>query len=438
MIMLLLTINVATAIPPLLNSLVIMISNLQPPRGTTDILPKEHRLYNQVQDIGREVTRLYGFQEISTPIFESVDVFTRTLGETSDVVTKEMYTFKDKKGRDLSLRPEGTAGVARAFISHMRSEPLPLKLYYQGPMFRYERAQKGRQRQFHQFGVEVLGVAEPLADIEVIKLGSHILEELGVSEKVALQISTLGDVETRKAFRSILVAFFKEREADLSKDSQKRLAHNPLRIFDSKDERDKAIIADAPKLIDHLNTASVDFFSAVQEGLVAAGVNFEINPFLVRGLDYYSHTAFEFVTETLGAQGAVIAGGRYDGLIETMGGPPTPGVGWAAGIERLMLMINDMPSQEITVALIPIGLEAEKKSIEIAGRLRLAGFVIDMGYSGNLKKRLKRADKAGMSAAIIIGAEELAKEVATIRDMGTGIQMEVSLSSLEGALARFN
>lgn len=414
------------------------MSDLNPPRGTTDLLPEAYRRHRKILDVAHGVVGLYGFQEISTPIFESTDVFTRTLGETSDVVTKEMYTFEDKKGRSLSLRPEGTAGVARAFISQMRSEPLPLKLYYQGPMFRYERAQKGRQRQFHQCGVELLGVAEPLADIEVITLGAHVLEQLGVSKKVTLQISTLGDTNTRQAYREILVGYLKDYEADLSMDSQTRLARNPMRIFDSKDVNDQAIIANAPKLIDNMNIESADFFAAVQAGLDSAGVAFEINPSLVRGLDYYCHTAFEFVTETLGAQGTVMAGGRYDGLIETMGGPATPGIGWAAGIERLTLMVNDVPSQKSSVAMIPIGSEAERKALEIAGRLRRAGFSINMGYSGNLKKSLKQADKARTLAAIIIGEEELAKGVATVRDMETGVQTEANLSSLEGALARFN
>jgi histidyl-tRNA synthetase len=414
------------------------MSDLKPPRGTTDLLPEAKRRHRYIQEVARSISELYGFQEISTPIFESSEVFTRTLGETSDVVTKEMYAFEDKKGRKLSLRPEGTAGVARAFISEMRSMPLPLKLFYQGPMFRYERAQKGRQRQFHQFGVELLGVAEPLADIEVITLGAHILEVLGLTKKVSLQINTLGDNDSRQFYKNILIDYLKKYEADLSIESQMRLDRNPMRIFDSKDKGDQAIILNAPKLIDHLNSSSIDFFSAVQNGLDTAGVSYEINPFLVRGLDYYCHTAFEFVTETLGAQGAVMAGGRYDGLIETMGGPPTPGIGWAAGIERLTLMINDTPSHDLSIALIPIGSQADAKALEIAGRLRRAGFSIDMGYSGTLKKRLKWADKSRAPAAIIIGEEELARGVAMIRNMETGVQTEVDLSSLEGALAQFN
>ena len=414
------------------------MSDLKPPRGTSDLLPDAYRRHKYVQDTARSIAELYGFKEISTPIFESSEVFSRTLGETSDVVTKEMYTFEDKKGRNLSLRPEGTAGVARAFISHMRAETLPLKLFYQGPMFRYERAQKGRQRQFHQFGVELLGAAEPLADIEVISLAAHILEDLGLAEKVTLHINTLGDTDSRQTYRKILVAYLKAHEGELSKDSQMRLDRNPMRILDSKDQVDRAIISDAPKIIDHMNNFSADFFFAVKDGLETAGVKYEVNPTLVRGLDYYCHTAFEFVTETLGAQGAVIAGGRYDGLIETMGGPATPGIGWAAGIERLSLMVNNLPLEALSIALIPIGLQADSRALEIAGRLRRAGFTIDLGYSGSLKKCLKRADKSGASAAVILGEEELAKGVATIRNMKTGVQMEVDLSSLEGALIQFN
>ena len=413
------------------------MSDLKPPRGTHDILPEAHRRHSHVMEVAHRVAGLYGYEEISTPIFEAAEVFLRTLGETSDVVTKEMYAFEDKKGRNLALRPEGTAGVARAYISHLRSEPLPLKLYYQGPMFRYERSQKGRQRQFHQCGVELLGVAEPLGDIETIALGAHVLEALGVLDKVTLQINTLGDSDTRQAYREILVAYLKGHETGLSKESQDRLARNPLRIFDSKDEGDQSIIVDAPKLTDHLNNSSTDFFATVQEGLDAAGVSYEINPSLVRGLDYYCHTAFEFVTETLGAQGAVLAGGRYDGLIETMGGPATPGTGWAAGIERLALMINDVPAPNSAIALIPLGPEAEAKALGIAKRLRSAGLAIELGYSGNLKKRLNRANKVKACAAVILGEEELAKGIATVRDMETGEQTEVDLSSLEDHLARF-
>jgi|TARA_Y100000031_G_scaffold141987_1_gene171097 histidyl-tRNA synthetase len=413
------------------------MSDLQPPRGTHDILPEDHRRHRQVTETARGIAARYGYEEISTPVFEFSEVFKRTLGETSDIVTKEMFSFEDKKGRSLALRPEGTAGVARAFISGLRSEQLPLKLFYQGPMFRYERMQKGRQRQFHQFGVELLGADGPLADIEVITLGAHVLDALGVADKVTLELNTLGDAESRQSYRTKLVGYLEGFKDKLSEDSLARLDRNPLRILDSKDQGDRAVIAGAPLLADHLNDASKAFFEDVQKGLKTAGVEYEINPTLVRGLDYYCHTAFEFTTETLGAQGAVLAGGRYDGLIETMGGPPTPGTGWAAGVERLALMIAEPPGPARPVAVVPVGEAAEAEALSLTQKLRQAGFTADLGFSGNLKKRLKGANKAGAAAAVIIGEDELAKGAATVRDMETGEQTEVKLSALEDHLARY-
>ena len=413
------------------------MSDLQPPRGTHDILPEDHRRHRQVTETARGIAARYGYEEISTPVFEFSEVFKRTLGETSDIVTKEMFSFEDKKGRSLALRPEGTAGVARAFISGLRSEQLPLKLFYQGPMFRYERMQKGRQRQFHQFGVELLGADGPLADIEVITLGAHVLDALGVADKVTLELNTLGDAESRQSYRTKLVGYLEGFKDKLSEDSLARLDRNPLRILDSKDQGDRAVIAGGPLLADHLNDASKAFFEDVQKGLKTAGVEYEINPTLVRGLDYYCHTAFEFTTETLGAQGAVLAGGRYDGLIETMGGPPTPGTGWAAGFERLALMIAEPPGPARPVAVVPVGEAAEAEALSLTQKLRQAGFTADLGFSGNLKKRLKGANKAGAAAAVIIGEDELAKGAATVRDMETGEQTEVKLSALEDHLARY-
>ncbi|MCH7937386.1 MAG: histidine--tRNA ligase [Proteobacteria bacterium] len=413
------------------------MSDLQPPRGTHDLLPEDQRRHRHITETVLRIAGLYGYEEISTPIFEATDVFRRTLGETSDIVTKEMYVFEDKKGRSLALRPEGTAGVARAFVSHLRSKPLPLKLFYQGPMFRYERMQKGRQRQFHQFGIELLGVPEPLGDVEVITMAAHILEALGVADKVTLEINTLGDPDTRQAYRDILVAFLKGHRDGLSKDSQDRLDRNPLRIFDSKDAGDQEILKDAPKLTGHLTPASQDFFDTVKGGLLAAGVNYTLNPGLVRGLDYYCHTAFEFTTETLGAQGAVLAGGRYDGLIEAMGGPSTPGTGWAAGVERLALMIAEPPGPARPVAVVPIGEAAEAEALSLVQRLRQAGFPVDLGFAGNLKKRLDKANKANAVAAVILGQDELEKQAATVRDMETGEQTEIKLSALEDHLARY-
>ncbi|MDA1090290.1 MAG: histidine--tRNA ligase [Proteobacteria bacterium] len=407
------------------------MSDLQPPRGTRDILPEDHRRHRHVTETAFAIAALYGYGEISTPIFEATEVFSRTLGETSDVVTKEMYTFDDRKGRSTTLRPEGTAGVARAFISGLRSEPLPLKLFYRGPMFRYERPQKGRQRQFHQFGVELLGVEDPLGDVETITLGAHILGDLGVMDDVTLQLNTLGDAESREAYRSTLVEYLQDFRADLSEDSQARLENNPLRIFDSKHKGDQAAVAEAPLLSEALNDYSKDFFGRVQEGLKITGISYEINPRLVRGLDYYCHTAFEFVTDQLGAQGAVLAGGRYDGLIKQLGGPETPGTGWAAGVERLSMMIAAPPPPTRLIAVIPVGDETRDNAFSLAQQLRHAGFAIDLGFSGNLKKRLNRANKANACAAIILGEDELAKGVALVRDMETSEETEVKLSSLQ-------
>ena len=408
------------------------MSNLQPPRGTADILPQDQRRHRHVTDTAQAIAGRYGFEEMSTPIFEATEVFKRTLGETSDIVTKEMYVFDDKKGRSITLRPEGTAGVARAFITHLRSEPLPLKFFYRGPMFRYERMQKGRQRQFHQFGVELLGVPQPLGDVEAIAMGAHILEALGVADKVTLQINTLGDAECREAYREKLVTYLEGFRSDLSEDSLERLGRNPLRIFDSKDESDRAVVKNAPRLIDHLNQASTDFFDAVKGGLDAVGVAYEINPGLVRGLDYYGHTAFEFVTKTLGAQGTVLAGGRYDGLIQLMGGPPTPGIGWAAGVERLALMTAEAPPAPRPVTIIPRDPAAQTQALVLAQQLRRGGLAVDLGYSGNLKKRLDRANKAGATAAVILDGDS-----ATVRDMETGEQTDVALAGLEDHLQRY-
>jgi histidyl-tRNA synthetase len=413
------------------------MSDLQPVRGTHDILPEEHRRHRFVGDTASAIAALYGYEEISTPIFEATDVFSRTLGETSDVVTKEMYSFEDKGGGSVTLRPEYTAGVARAFISGGLAQNLPLKFFCRGPMFRYERPQKGRQRQFHQIDVELLGVADPLGDIEIITLGAHILETLGVLDKVTLQLNTLGDSASREAYRGMLVDYLEGFRDKLSEDSRARLERNPLRVLDSKDEGDRAIIADAPKLTDHLNEASKTFFDDVKKGLTSAGISYEINPALVRGLDYYCHTAFEFVTDTLGAQGTVLAGGRYDGLIEAMGGPSTPGIGWAAGVERLSMMIAEPPPASRPVTIIPVGDETKDLALAIAQQLRHAGFTIDLGFSGNLKKRLNRANKANAIAAVIIGEDELAKGVAMVKDMEMGEQTEVQLSELEDHLAQY-
>jgi histidyl-tRNA synthetase len=410
------------------------LAKLQPVRGTHDLLPEDAARHRHVIETFRGLALRFGFREIATPIFEFTEVFKRTLGETSDVVTKEMYSFTDRGGEEITLRPEYTAGIARAFISGGLSQNLPLKFFASGPMFRYERPQKGRQRQFHQLDVEILGVAEPLADIEVIALADELLKELGVAGDTTLELNSLGDKDSRTAYRAALVEYFSGHKANLSEDSLLRLERNPLRILDSKDEGDRRIVAGAPEMGDYLNAESADFFAAVRDGLDRLEIAYSLNSRLVRGLDYYTHTAFEFTTRALGAQGAVIAGGRYDGLIETMGGPATPGIGWASGIERLAMLIAEPPAEERLIAVIPTDAEAERDALTLTHSLRKAGFAVDLGYRGNVAKRMKRANKLGARAAVILGETERAAGAVTLRDLDTGEQESVPLPELNDRL----
>jgi histidyl-tRNA synthetase len=413
------------------------LSSLQPVRGTHDLLPETMRRHRVVIDTARRVAARYCYQEMATPIFEFSEVFKRTLGDTSDIVTKEMYSFTDRGGEELTLRPEATAGVARALISGGLSQYLPLKVFCHGPMFRYERPQKGRLRQFHQIDVELLGVGQPLGDVEVIALGAQILRELGIYDRVVLELNTLGDMESRRAYRAALVEYFSAHRDRLSEDSRNRLERNPLRILDSKDEGDRRLIAEAPLFTDYLNQASRDFFAAVTAGLDALDIAYKLNPRLVRGLDYYCHTAFEFTTEALGAQGTVMAGGRYDGLVEMMGGPPTPGIGWAAGIERLAMLLTEEPAVSRPIAVIPVGAADEIPALQLTERLRRAGFTVDLGYSGNVGKRMKRANRLNASAVVIVGEDERSRGVAAVRDLDSGEQDEVPLDALEDRLAQY-
>jgi len=412
-------------------------SSLQPVRGTTDILPDAMRRHLAVVNTARAAAGRYGFAEMATPVFEFDEVFRRTIGETSDIVTKEMYSFEDRNGEKITLRPENTAGVARAFISGGLAQEVPLKFFYQGPMFRYERPQKGRQRQFHQVGVELLGVAHPQADVEVIALGADFLKDLGIHEKATCELNTLGDGESRDAYREKLVEYLGAYKNDLSEDSRQRLDRNPLRVLDSKDEKDRDIVSGAPVLMDSLNEESKRFYYEVLKGLELAGVEYRQNPHLVRGLDYYCHTAFEFTTEHLGAQGALIAGGRYDGLIEQMGGRPTPGTGWAAGIERLALMIDEPADEARIIAVIPAGGDMADRAMALTLDLRRDGFSVDLGYSGNMGKRMKRANKLNAAAALILGEDELARDAVMVRDMSSGEQAEVPLAALKEHLGRY-
>ena len=413
------------------------MSSLQPVRGTHDHLPGDARRYRAVVERARAAAALYGYQEMATPIFEFSEVFKRTLGDTSDVVTKEMYSFEDRGGEQLTLRPEATAAIARAFISGGLAQHLPLKFFTSGPMFRYERPQKGRLRQFHQIDIELLGVPEPEGDVEIIAVGARVLNALGVLDKTVLELNTLGDSESRNAYRTALVAYLEGFRDRLSQDSLARLNINPLRILDSKDQGDREIMADAPEYSDYLTPEAQEFFARVRHGLAALGIAYELNPRLVRGLDYYCHTAFEFTTTALGAQGTVIGGGRYDGLIEIMGGPPTPGTGWAGGVERLAELAQLVLDAPRPVAIVPIGDEAEIVARGIAERLRDAGFTVELGFRGNLKKRLKQANKMAAAVALLIGEDELARNAATLRDLDSGEQSEVFLDQLEVALAPY-
>ncbi len=403
---------------------------LQPVRGTHDHLPIEMQTYNSIISIAQNVCTRYGFKPFATPIFEFSEVFKKTLGDTSDIVTKEMYTFIDKGNEEITLRPEGTAGIIRAIISNGLTHEMPLKAFYNGPMFRYERPQKGRLRQFHQIGIELVGVNNEIADTEVIACANTLLVELNIKEQISLQINSLGKIEDRKIYTKSLIGYLQSHKGKLSKDSLNRINKNPLRILDSKDEQDIEIIKNAPIITEYINNLSKNTFKKVLENLDTLGITYSLNPKLVRGLDYYNDITFEFVSSQLGSQGAVLAGGRYDGLMKQMGGPDLPGIGWAAGIERLKLLakINSLKTKIFT--FIPLGEESEKFCIKIIETLRKNKINVNMGYSGNLKKRLQNANKIKSDFAIIIGEDELKKSFATIKDLNNGKQNNIKLEDI--------
>jgi histidyl-tRNA synthetase len=404
-----------------------MASPLQPVRGTRDLIGEDFRAHHHVIETARRVSALYGFEEWSTPVFEDTRVFSRGLGDTSDVVSKEMYTFTDRGGDSITLRPEATAGLCRALVSNgLAQAGLPRKVFYTGPMFRYERPQKGRYRQFHQIDVEVLGAAEPLADAEVIDCGWKLLQALGIDDGVVLEINTLGDAESRDAYRTALVAYLSDHRDALSEDSRLRLERNPLRVLDSKDEGDRKIVAGAPIMRDHLTPAAASFYEDVLTYLTRFGVPFRQNDRIVRGLDYYSHTAFEFVTNRLGAQGTVLGGGRYNGLVEEMGGPSTPSVGWAAGIERLSMLLAAPPPAPRPVAVIPVAEAQEAEALALVVRLRAAGVPTEIAYKGNLKRRMERANRIRARVALILGETEAAAATVQFRDLDAGSQETVA------------
>ena len=410
------------------------MSRLQPARGTSDLLPSTMAAHRRVIDTARDAAGLYGFQEMATPIFEFAEVFSRPLGDSSDVVTKETYNFTDRGGETLTLRPENTAGVVRAMISNGLTQSLPLKFFYAGPMFRYERPQKGRMRQFHQIGIEYLGPRDGLADAEIIACGARVLAGLGVLDCCRLHLNSLGDAESRQAYRAALLAFLESHASELSADSQARLQTNPLRILDSKDAGDRAILENAPRLDGYLNDASKRHFAAVTGALDSAGIDWTFDPLLVRGLDYYCHTAFEFITDALGAQGTVLGGGRYDGLSEMLGGPPVAGVGWAAGVERLSMLVGEQEPATPPVAILPMDGDGESEAHRLAEMLRDSGVAVDLSAGGAIGKRLKKADRAGARLAVILGSDELAAGTAQLRDLATGTQSSIAQADLAAAL----
>jgi len=382
---------------------------LQRARGTQDIFGEDAARFERVTETFARVRRLYGFKPVITPVFEFTPVFARSLGETSDVVGKEMYSFEDRGGESLTLRPEFTAGIARAYISEGWKQHGVLKLAAWGPVFRYERPQKGRYRQFHQLDAEILGAAEPFADVEAIAFAEQLLRDLGIADGVTLQLNTLGDAETRGRWREALVAHFSAHASELSEDSRDRLQRNPMRILDSKAPQDRPVADAAPGIDEYLSADAGRFFEAVARGLDASGVRWTRNDRLVRGLDYYRHTAFEFVTDRLGAQGTVLAGGRYDGLVEALGGPPTPGIGWAAGVERLAMLVDAAETPRVTIAVVAEATEAEDDALEIAACLRRGGLSSMVPSGSSAKRRVETARRENVEAVLFVrpaGAHE--------------------------------
>ena len=382
-------------------------------RGTQDIFGADAEAFAFVVETFERVRRLYRFRRVEMPVFEKTEVFARSLGETTDVVSKEMYSFDDRGGESLTLRPEFTAGIARAFLTNGWQQYAPLKVATHGPLFRYERPQKGRYRQFHQIDAEVIGAGEPQADVELLAMADQLLRELGIND-VTLHLNTLGDGASREAWRAALIEYFLGVKDQLSEESQERLEKNPLRILDSKDARDKPFLADAPKIDAFLSDEASAFFAAVTSGLDAAGVKWVRAESLVRGLDYYRHTAFEFIPDegsasaaALGSQSTVLGGGRYDGLMESLGGAPTPAVGWAAGIERLAMLVGAREEEPADLIIVVEDDARIAEAIGLIGNVRKAGFTAELIASGSPRKRYDKAVKRGAEVILSLRPESV-------------------------------
>ncbi len=412
------------------------MGSIQALRGTRDILPDEIRYWQHVEAIAKAVLSRAAYQEIRPPLFERTELFARGIGEATDIVGKEMYTFNDRATppRSVTLRPEGTAGVVRAFIqNNLYASGGVQRLWYTGPMFRYENPQAGRQRQFHQLGVEVIGSDNPRADAEVIAIATDILQTLGL-KNLHLDLNSVGNPEDRHHYREALVNYLTPYKQELDKDSQERLSRNPMRILDSKDERTKQITQDAPSILDYLGAESKRHFEQVQQLLSDLGIGYTLNPRLVRGLDYYTHTAFEIISDDLGSQATVCGGGRYDGLVQELGGAATPAVGWAIGLERLIILlqqIQETPRQILDFYVVSRGDLAQSQSLILAQKLRQAGFSVELDLSGSaFKKQFARADRSGAVACLILGEEEAQNQTVNLKWMVTKEQVAIAQADL--------
>ncbi|MCL1112504.1 MULTISPECIES: histidine--tRNA ligase [Shewanella] len=421
-----------------------MAKQIQAIRGMNDILPTQSPIWQKVEAVLRSSVSAFGYSEIRTPIVESTDLFKRSIGEVTDIVEKEMYTFEDRNGDSLTLRPEGTASTVRAGNEHGLLYNQEQRLWYMGPMFRHERPQKGRYRQFHQFGVETYGIGSADIDAEVLMLSARLWDQLGIKDHVALELNTLGDPAERAAYRDALIAFLEQHKDILDEDSQRRMYSNPLRVLDTKDPQVQAILTDAPALMDYLGEESKTHFSTLCELLDAVGIQYTINPRLVRGLDYYNRTVFEWVTTSLGSQGTVLAGGRYDGLVAQLGGKDTPAVGFAMGLERIVLLLetleltNDIAA-EVDVYVTAMGDNCLVEAIKVASELRQqlpTLKVMSHCGGGNFKKQMKRADKSGAQYALIIGENEIANNQVAIKPLRNNNEQQlVSRTELVAKIA---
>lgn len=414
-----------------------MAKSIQAIRGMNDLVPDQSPAWQQVESTIRRVAASYGYSEIRMPVLENTALFKRSIGEVTDIVEKEMYTFDDRNGESLTLRPEGTASCVRAGNQHGLLYNQIQRLWYMGPMFRYERPQKGRYRQFHQFGIETFGLSSADADAEVILLSARLWKAFGIADQVELQLNSLGSNEARARYRDALRDYLAQYKTQLDEDSQRRLDSNPLRILDSKDETTQSLLADAPRLSDYWDDESREHFAQLRARLDEASIQYTLNERLVRGLDYYNRTVFEWVTTALGAQGTVCAGGRYDGLVEQLGGKATPAVGFAMGMERLVLLLQEQdklnPRRAVDAYLMPLGEQAELKAPAIAEQLRDAlpelRLVTHCG-GGAMKKQIKKADKSGAEVALIIGENELAEQQVTVKPLRSDAE-QTTLSHAE-------